>query len=414
MSISRIVFSIFALFISAVAAAGQGVSLPLDGYYRPGRYFPVRVELPRSDNFIIYADGAIRTVIGKQRTLPLLVPVLSTGAALGPVHIGNRVASSKPQPLETHDSLVGVAGGVETEIVARAMFPGTKIVIVHLDPADPLPGPPIAWQSLDGIVLAERWPGGLNLEHLPQWLSGGMTVGVAAGDAPDHKLPWRPISGGWVLLPNLAGPLGCDGNEDAYAPSMTWHPDLRVDARWRIVGWAMVIILALLLATLLPRRVNYGMFGAVAIFGIVLPARPTESFRATGEIEVARSGWEQRDRWTYFAGPPKRTMQIDVEEGWPIFHDPAQAARLNCSLTSDGLQTTMQFTLPADNRLAFMQREIRPAASVTAGTIDDRSPMSRLARLLYRDAGEPHILSNEKVMTDDPTPTWPTVTCTTK
>src|SRR5258706_7712385 len=72
----------FSFFIQAHAQ----LSFPLQGYYRPGKYMPVRIaasELAQRGQFIIEAPGALPTEITISSQSDLIVPWLAISDSLG-------------------------------------------------------------------------------------------------------------------------------------------------------------------------------------------------------------------------------------------------------------------------------------------------------------------------------------------
>ena len=417
--ISRLAY-IFSLVLFAKFAHAQiAVSLPLDGYYRPGRYFPILLQAPSEQAIKLQASGALPTIVDSGHGTSWITPMLSAGPDVGTITVdGGAVVAQLPRALQSHDVLVGILGGAAQESAARKLIPGTHPLLVQLDPTHPLAGPAMAWQSLDAVVL-DRWPGNLQLTELPALLAGGMTIAVTASSPPDSALPWRPFADGWALRPNLAGPLGCDGNDEAYFPSGMWHPDLPASDRFRIIAVGVVAVPLLLMTQMLRTRGCAVAWSLVIllILGFTM-TMPAIRFDGRGAIEVSRVGWEQSDQWTYFAARHPTNFKTPLSSpAWPIFDQPSQAEELQCTMRDhDGI--ALQFILPADHRLATVRRLIRPSIEPTIETAsahaqtDTNSPMARLAQSLYRDAGLPQRTPGEPLpAVDAAQPMWPTVKC---
>src|SRR5260221_543188 len=103
-----------------VASATMGGSHPMTPI--PGRAITQTPPTPR---------GAAR------RPVTLLLLALLCAACPTPSRAG---ASAPPAP-------------AEAQSVVAALFPGDPVTAIHLDPTDPLAGPPAAWETLDAVLI---------------------------------------------------------------------------------------------------------------------------------------------------------------------------------------------------------------------------------------------------------------------
>jgi hypothetical protein len=404
----------FILFPSPSAAQFAG-ALPLEGWYRTGRYMPVRVE--PSAAVTITADGAVPSRWHQSSGAPVIVPLLIFANDAGHLRIdGSPLPGDPPlRPLSSHQQLVAVAGGGDR--LAAKLFPGETIVTLHVDPLDPLPGAELAWQMLDALIVDGPWPGSFDVRKLPGLLAGGTEVAVHSPDRPDDGLPWESIDGGWVLRPGIAGPLGCDGSDAAYLPWSAWHPDLPAAVRVQIVLAGILFSVAVLACLLLPRRYSKAAIAAFTTCAVIAigywQSQTPKLFRARGDVVFEGQALGQTDRWQFLTSRQSVAGEIECSgESWPVFADPSQGALLNMCLDWNGGGGRFTFQLPSQGKLAFFSRTIRPLPLTPPASAsgDEESPMAGIARALYLQNHEKaDVETGQKWNADDPAPTWPTV-----
>jgi hypothetical protein len=404
--------------LASTVQAQQHLSLPLDGWYRTGRYMPVSVtSSDGSTSSTIVASGAVPTTFESTGNTAAIVPLLIFADGAGSLSVDNASVAGTPQlrPLASHQQLVAVAGGGDR--LAAKLFPGESIVPVHLDPLDPLPGPALAWQTIDALILDGPWPGSFDVQKLPALLAGGTQIAVRSPERPDTLLPWESIDGGWVLRPLIAGPMGCDGNEDAYVPTVGWRPDLPGPVRVQIVLAALLFSLAAIGCMLLPRHFTVAGIVLATLFALVAVGvwqeKSPSVYRARGTVVVDLKPLPQTDRWEFITARQSAHAECDCAgETWPIFADTTQAQSQNLSLHWLGDGGRFSFDLPPNGKLAFVSRILQPqaAASAPSTTTQTDAPMADLARALY--------LHGRQHMTEEPgspwnvsdaAPVWPTV-----
>ena len=183
----------FLLLCSASISFAQSSStLPLDGWYRTGRYMPVRIahaELAAASTITkVIADGAVPLECDASGNTSTIAPLLIFANDAGRLRIDGSPLPGDPPlcPLSFHQQLVAVAGSGDR--LAAKLFPGDSIVTIHLDPLDPLPGPELAWQTLDALILDGPWPGSFDVHKLPALLAGGTEIAVRMRDRPDRSV----------------------------------------------------------------------------------------------------------------------------------------------------------------------------------------------------------------------------------
>lgn len=406
--------ALWLLYFPSRCSAQSTAALPLDGWYRTGRYMPIRIEAPGT--VTITADGAVPLQWHPASNTSAIVPLLIFATDAKQLRVdGSPLRGDLPlRPLSSHQQLVAVAGTGDR--LATKLFPGESIVIIHADPLDPLPGVELAWQTLDALIVDGPWPGSFDVRKLPGLLAGGTEIAVRWPDRPDDGLPWEPIDGGWVLRPPIAGPLGCDGSDAAYLPWSAWHPDLPAAVRFQIVLAGILFSLAVLASLLLPRRFSMQAIGVITICAIIAIAywqsRSPKLFLAQGSVVIEAQPLHQTDRWQFLTSRQSSAGTMDCTgESWPVFADPSQPAQLNMSLIWNGGAGRFAFQLPAQGKLAFVSRSFRPQETPSPPNApgDQESPMAGIARALYPQEHEKtDVDTGQKWNADDPAPAWPT------
>ena len=221
------------LILVSVASAAN-LSLPLDGYYRTGKYMPVRFEA-QSGELRISAEGAITTEI--RNPSGGIAPFLIVRSP-----IRNSPFSQPLHELQANEKLVGYA--MDAPGVAEQLFPDAKIIPIRLDPANPLPGFSAWWQTLDAVVLSDT-----QLHELQDWqalLAGGTTLIVNSSAPPASEWPWEKETGAWVV--RAREPILALAGGETYGPISGWMPGR--PAMLRRLVFAAGAIFTILLASI--------------------------------------------------------------------------------------------------------------------------------------------------------------------
>jgi hypothetical protein len=213
-----VLVSIF--YFPAISIAA--VSLPLQGYYRTGRYMPVRVD---STTTLLAAEGIFPTII--EAKSDSIVPVLIIGSP------GSLNSALPLHSLADDERLIAFDG--EGQSLARSLFPVEKIIAIAVNPSDPLPGPPAAWEALDGIVLDSQAVARLDDAQRSVLLAAGTVVAVASEQAPDTRWPWKRQKSLWVLQYQPAAPVGEFLDPNVFSPTFAWSPGAPLALRHQIL-----------------------------------------------------------------------------------------------------------------------------------------------------------------------------------
>ena len=350
-------------------AAEVSVSLPLEGYYRAGRYMPVRVVVKGepAGELRVSADGAVTTAIQLDgRTADLIVPLLVVREPLGPVRWSlpdgrGGTVGTKPIALGEQDRLVGFAGG-DTGATA-GLFAGKTVIPVSLDATNPLRGPPAACESLDAVVLDRAPP-----EYLARSLAaGGTAVAVRSAAQPEaNLLPWRRAGEAWVLSNDPVGPRGAIVPE-AYLPTYGWRPGRTPETRRQVVLIAVLFSLFFFAATLWRSRL-----AVIVVVGLSAAACGALAFRAGRQspvtvagavVFVRHGGIFQVDQWEFIkCMAPATTGFRPTLAARPVFasvgHFERSGVRLACG--PDGMPLAFTFPLTPESSMAFLTRLASP------------------------------------------------------
>ncbi len=389
-------FIAFLSLSTTPAIAQTKVTLPLEGWYRIGRYVPMRVEGAEGQHVAMCATGAVPTILDSPSASSFIAPLLTYGNLGSGLTLNGRSIATVPplRPLASHQQLVLVAGDGGDRL-AKHLFPGESIVSLHVSPDSPLPGPPVAWQSVDAVIITTAWPAGINTRAIPALLAGGMQIAVASATQPDMIFPWESIEGGWVLRPPIAGPLGCDGSDDAYLPAAGWHPDLPASVRMQVVLAGGLIAMAFIAARMLPSRATMPAMAVVTTGACVAIAlwqsHQSVLFEARGDVKVESQSILQTDHWRFFAARAPASGECDCSGiTWPICANTTQPGTQNVTLHWEEDRGWFTFSLPTDGRIALLTRDMLPreANGESTGGRSFDSPMAGLARSLYRHGRE--------------------------
>ncbi len=371
-------------------------SLPLEGWYRPGRYMPVRLHGPASR---ITADGAVTAEAEASIPLSGVVPLLVYGDSINRICIDGTAISAPDRlhRLSEQQRLVGVAG--DGEMLAHALFPGKQVIVIPVDPLEPLPGSTIAWQTLDALVVDGPAAAALTPHKLEALLAGGMMLAVKSAESPDQKWPWTRVDDGWAIRPNVIGPLSCSDDEDRIAGVLaSWQPDLSMAMRSRIALIGVLVSASCLGCLLLPRRYCIpGMAVVIAMStGSIAAWRgANRAIEATGSI-LPPSEMRQIDRWHFVktndsvAGA--YTAPVPV---WPMLSDDQHPVRCSLALRWDGVKPRFIYQLPPGEAMAFVARSFRPFAGPTRSTqsMIELAPLRLLAGSIYPATSQLRLIS---------------------
>jgi hypothetical protein len=398
--------ALIVLVVCPLASAAVQITLPLEGYFHPGRYMPVHVVIDNAatESITLSADGTIPlTILNSPGSIDTVAPWLATSSRVQGASWFDTSAHALNlplQPLTDNQRLVALAGVDPAQ--AAALFPDATVIPIQLNLTDPLPGPTYAWESLDALLLDDAAAARVNEGQLRALLTANTLVAIRSPRRPVGDWPWQRSGDFWLLRLHRAGPDSLVA-PDAYLPTYGWVRGLPLSARRSALLGALLIAALLLAATLWKPRRPLLPVAAVALLGstlwIIWQSRQPPLIELTGRIVVESDGLSQCDRWTWLTSP----VAVDgtfaaVDLAHPIFFSAAQLTSLSTQLfvfgdsrapefrfhllpsatlafvsSTTNLQTDHPPLLPARSDLASMAQAVyaNPALSVAGQWTDD-------------------------------------------
>jgi hypothetical protein len=370
------------LFLIAQAAAAQNFSLPLNGYFHPGRAMPIACDFFGSAGSAkLSGDGAITTQIFSVTGAKAIVPYLTFDPE---AHSGNL------QLRALEDSQLLIADAAEDPAAAARLFAGKPTVTIRLDPVHPIEGPPMAWETLDGLILTPIGLANIPQPALRQLWSAGTTIAVIGGKAPSADLPWKNQDGYWIA--NGMKSLPAEVNPDVYAPTLQWVGGKSLANRRETVLLATLFAILLAGVDLWPgRAAPLAAVGLAAAFWLAAgwnSQRHSLVSSAEGIVQMdLREPWCVDDLWAYQRSHCDTDFDCSVSGSLhPVMMDQTQWSQADLVLTcgSDGSPVAIHGKLKADQPIAMVMRRETRGDFLAGGPVD--SPLRLLAGLsLYAD-----------------------------
>jgi hypothetical protein len=374
------------LFLAAVLLTGHaalgGVTLPLGGACKPGRFFPVTVDA--IDRETITADGCVPVDLAADNRR-LTIPVLVTGVP-GPVHFPG---GSLPLHLAASDEIL--VGTTDPAIATAGLFAGRHVTAIGLDPADPLPGPAAAWETLDAVCLDPPSMARITDQARSTLLAAGVEIIARGNTAPDNRWPWVQEDQFWILKFHPAGPVDEIVNSDVYSPVSAWTPGRRPAVQTRIILMATLATLAVIAVCLWHSRWRMPVVVVILLLatGSIVIWRQTLDVAATGggDVLVVDGPLVQHDTWVFQRGLDTGDVAAPFT-GWthPVFSSTSAMNNAGLRMTVTPTTTAFTATTGPDRLLAFVHRDVlpEPPPATTAAT---PSVMQDIAKAVYAGPG---------------------------
>ena len=390
-----------ALCMCGTAVGQVQVTFPLQGYYRPGKYMPVRVRTTAAvpAPVLLRADGAITVSLDSgvgavERVVPWLAADEVRAARWEVRGVGQGPVDAPLTPVKADQVLVGIVGAnaAASTAAAAALFPGSEVVAVHLNEAVPMPGDPVAWAALDVVVFDD-----VGYPFLAELLEQGVSLVIRSDARPGGDWDWRGGPGGWSVRLDPSGPRGAI-DPGAYAPTTAWRPGWPEPPRRRAALLAVAYCIVALGLTLW-RRTRAAAFGVVAVSGAAAAgyawwgARQPMVREATTFVEIVGPRSAQSDRWSYYRPLSHGLVTVDAESGdKPVFASASHVrdADLRLEVSRTGKPLRYAWHARPDTTLAFLSRRCSPAR-YSAGRNEGGTPASPtldLVRECYLSAGD--------------------------
>lgn len=386
---------------------------------------PLRFALsPRpGQELTIDAPGALTTIIDlQQQPAQGLVPILPLSPSLRQLRWrlsdGSQGTIAFPlKPLPPDQCLLGLAAGNPQSL--SHLFPEKSVVPIRLDPANPIPGPAVAWSTLDAIVLDPAQAATIGPNSIAQLLAAQTTI-IVLGNINLPIPPTRKTDQFTLFAPPFSPPLASPVLPAAFAPVAGWHADWPKPFRVRILLISLIITVILLAVALLPPPFSAlaGLLvSAASVLAIALLFSPVPVLQKGGDIVLQLPDLRQIDSWNYFASPTNTIATFHASAStWPVFMHESDPLLLNLTLLcqADGLPDRFQFRLSRGVSAAFLSRSLStdhlPQSAPHLPT-DIHNPLLRLARRLYLQPGDPPPtrLANQFTTTGQTFEYWPTL-----
>jgi hypothetical protein len=402
----------FLACLTPLLARGEdSVTFPLQGYYHPGRYMPVHVTVsPQSAgelNVQLNAPGAISTQVrfdgGKvDATAPWMV-VDGRAQTLswyvyprkGWTQIGTPL-----KPLAEHQRLIGYAGvdGQAAVAIATLIFPGDYLIPVPLDPAQPMPGTPTAWETLDAAVLDTAGAKRVGEAGFASLVAQGVVFAVhtdGKAAAPWPNWPWKREGDWWVMRHHPAGPLTASYSEAVYEPVSSWRSGWPGDVRRAMFLYAVVFsILLMLLALWRPRGAVVGavLISGAFLGGIIYWGNVHKPIQTTGgKIRIIGKGITQDDDWAYQTCHQRVVSIVRwIDSTRVMFASAGQLddcmARIVCYPNGD--PDFIFYVLPPKMKVALLSRRCGPKAPSATPLPIITSPLAAVVKSFYLGPGD--------------------------
>jgi hypothetical protein len=366
------------IFLLIFATTAHALSLPLQGYYHPGRAMPVKWDVPDSGSDIqISAPGAIVSRAHPAGNPWGLFPWIVYTATPGPT---SHASLGALQPLDPSDLLV--IDLIAEEADPSELFPNRRLVTVPLDPEE-LTGPAMAWESADAILLTPDSYTKIPIDMRTALFAEGVELAVLTISKPDDLFPWVQNGSWWTASPNLnLPPIVCPA---AYLPTYGWITGRTQAFRKQIVGLGVIYFLVIVGISLLRRRWTPVAIVAASILAIAAfhleNQRQSPIFAQSGIIRLSAPA-PIEDDWLFQTThrPAHFTLPVGGEVH-PIFSDESQAKFVQLVLDCDasGRPTSISGDLAPDQPLVLMRRNFAPAAPPGSQISPPTSPLRLLA-----------------------------------
>jgi hypothetical protein len=380
------------LLLPFAARADITLSLPLEGYYRPGKYMPVQFSGSGAGQLAIGDPANVQTFIPLAENARGIAPaILLEPASNLPWHNGDLGGALPLKLLSPQQRLIGFTTPDPTS--AQTLFPDRDLIPVRLDPANLLPGPVAAWGILDALLLDSS--ARLTREQISILLAGGTTIAIRSSEPPDKDWPWEKRGDLQILHLDLAGPRWGGENIFPFDPVAGWQADWPASFRRRIFLYAVIFSILAAGASLIRLKYSGLIVVAGSILAVILLAIWWHGRSAVLEksamVSIVSPTLTQTDAWSCraSASPADASTPWDVLT-WPFFEEktwPYLHLALHCK--GDGSPDLFSFRCIPSFKIAFLSRVVD--RQKPAGTPQAVLPDSPLFLLRKRTYGMPNL-----------------------
>lgn len=358
------------------------VTLPLQGYYRPDHFMPVHASGPAT----FTGEGIFPTTVNDSH--PSTIPVLIHGRPRELNQTGGSPALPL-RPVREDERLVASTSFMPA--FASDLFPDKKTIGIRLSDNDPLPGPVVAWEMLDAIILNAQEMALLGTDRQGALLGAGVLLAVTDGAAPpDTVWPWKRQGPLWLLRHTPLGPGSALVNERVYTPANAWKPEWAPAMRAQVLGGGVLLGIAAVALTLWRSRATV-LAIVLLSFVTCLAAVAWRGARGTvhiagGDVVVNVDALVQRDTWVYERARANGVRRVRWDGlTRPVFASGTQLAEASLRLVvEDDGTLSFEYHARRGQTVAFMHRQVRPKAEAEQPARHATLPMNDLVNAMYR------------------------------
>ncbi|HEX4053174.1 MAG TPA: hypothetical protein VHX86_02820 [Tepidisphaeraceae bacterium] len=407
-------FIFCALFVFGVEEAhADAVSLPLKGYFHPGRAMPVRWDISSgksADGIIqLSASGAITSLVqwagNPHGIFPWLVIDRNVRDIRWRLPDGSGGSFSSLHPLEDSDWLV--ASTLNDDSAAGSLFRGRRVILLHLPSG--MDGPAMAWETLDAILLTPEALTKISSSVRGDLFAAGVELAVMGEARPDGILPWQHSGPWWLASANLR--LAPMVDSDAYAPTYGWVAGRSAEFRRHIfLLGAIYCLIVAGIALWRSRWMAVAIVAASILAGFVFASENRKSspiFRRGGVVRLI-DGSALKDDWVYQVSHRDADFRMPVEDSVrPVFFSLSQLRTMNLAMDcgDSGQPVAISGRLSADEPLALMHRRLS-VKSIGGPLV---APATTPLRLLAADPMYRGFAIAGQVSGVTPDDSWPTL-----
>jgi len=379
---TRIFASILILLIPTLAMA-DSLSLPLQGYFHPGRAMPVRWDLSRVGEIDLTADDAMGVTVPTPAALTGTFPFLVIADAPQNLHWQTPAASGNDlfspwHPLNDATLLIGIA--TDDPSVVDDLDSSRHSITIPLDIPN-ITGPAMTWETLDVLVLSEQRYSDLSRSMARDLIAAGVMLAVAGVSPPDSTLPWIRHGRLWIITNDLAMPAIV--NPDAFAPTLGWTGGRSPTFRTQITLFGAIFCLVATGISLWKSRwtaIAIIAFCAAAIFVFWQFNRGQSPIAiAGGQIFLSGPPISLRDDWLFERSHRQTTASVPISGiVQPVVEDESDWSKMELRIECDGVgqPVTLDASLEPDQSLALVTRQ---PAEIPPSITPVNSPLRLLA-----------------------------------
>ena len=348
------------LILASSSFAATSITLPLDGYYRPGKFFPVQVTSDQPAAVHIDIDNGV-SARGNGTSLTLPVMLLSPTVRSIRVTVDGVPTDLPVRALEANQPLVLTT--VPKDVRPLFGLGLVKSLVTVTINSDNLRTLDAAFESADDVLITPEQLVLLPEAATRQLLASGTRITLNAAAPSGSRWPWRSFGPGSIIDLPVRGPTTSSDDLSVYDAVASFTAGRSPTAR-RTVWLAMAMFSIVALATTLIGCRGIYATAAVSLLavagGALFAARQSSIAEQRFNVTIPGQPMAQRDEWRFRMTSAKQDDVIDMagDMDRPIFGGQADALGLWIDCTSQPRQ--MHFTLRPGMQIAFVRRQFIP------------------------------------------------------